>query len=55
LPEGIGQGVLLKLNMKYNCARLVPDRAEHQWNAIIMIEPTPHVGESAYQLPRIDP
>jgi hypothetical protein len=55
LPEGIGQGVLLELNMKDNCANLVPDRVEHHWNAITVIEPIPHMVESASQLSRIDP
>jgi hypothetical protein len=55
LPKGIGQAVLLKLDMKDNCARLVPDRVEHHWNTIMMIEPTPHMAESACQLCRIDP
>ena len=53
--EGIGQGVLLELNMKYNCASPVPDRIEHHWNAITVIQPNPHMVESASQLSRIDP
>jgi hypothetical protein len=55
LPERIGQAVLLKLNMKDNCTSLVPDRVEHHWNTIAVIEPSPHMVESACQLPRIDP
>jgi hypothetical protein len=55
LLEGISQGVLLELNMKDNCASLVPDRAEHHWNAITVIQPSPHMVESTSQLSRIDP
>jgi hypothetical protein len=53
--KGIGQGVLLELNMKDNCASLVPDRVEHHWNAITVIQPNPHMVESTSQLSRIDP
>jgi hypothetical protein len=55
LPEGIGQGVLLEINMKNKCAILVPNRVEHHWNTITAVEPNPHMVKSACQLPRIDP
>jgi hypothetical protein len=55
LPKGIGQSVLLEINMKNNCARLAPNRVEHHWDTITVVEPNPHMVEGACQLPRIDP